>query len=139
MSSASAASPTSLDSTSQPQAVTLSLICGSCNKPISNQYVRALGSIYHASCFRCLVSSPYPSRFVANPCWIPGLQRDCHPKILLLQAPRLEQSGPPMRGACDCDFDGDGLWLIRLSTRSTTSSDSIYYVQSAVRLCGAAT
>ena len=36
------------------------LNCESCDQIITSQYVRALGSIYHADCFRCKVGAVPP-------------------------------------------------------------------------------
>jgi hypothetical protein len=40
--------------------------CPKCDKPISGPYVRALGGVFHAPCFTCLVSTPRLPRLIAR-------------------------------------------------------------------------
>ncbi|KAG8789321.1 hypothetical protein FRC20_006352 [Serendipita sp. 405] len=34
--------------------------CERCHSPITGQYVRAMGTVYHVDCFRCIIQSKYP-------------------------------------------------------------------------------
>jgi hypothetical protein len=87
--------------TNAPQAISPlpdvhSLKCSSCNGTINSQYVRALGGIYHATCFRCMVRLCGHGRIRvmdfstdANKVhYLIGLQRYRHCKILLLHPPK---------------------------------------------------
>ena len=51
-----------------------SLKCASCNGAITSQYVRPLGAIYHATCFRCMVRCPVATG---------ALQRCCSTLVLI--------------------------------------------------------
>jgi len=39
----------------QPRSVRKDQVCHACQRPMTGQFVRALGNVYHLDCFRCAV------------------------------------------------------------------------------------
>ena len=57
-------------------------ICKKCNEPLTGQFVRALGGMFHLDCFRCRVSRTISiCRMLAN-LGSTGLRRYCGIKVL---------------------------------------------------------
>ncbi|KIM23080.1 hypothetical protein M408DRAFT_17979 [Serendipita vermifera MAFF 305830] len=77
-----------------------SLKCSSCNSAITSQYVRALGGIYHATCFRCMdcneiVTAKFFSFSLADSKQVPLCEVDYFRRLDLLCA----KCGQALRGS----------------------------------------
>ena len=87
VSSAAASVNTSSSATSQGSSTSASTAistqpCSACGLPMSGQFVRALGSVYHLDCFRCRVSDVVLHLTYLSHAWILGLQQCRRSKVL---------------------------------------------------------